>query len=73
MSEEEGVKMLLHAGDICYANHYATKTLNNSYVWVDYMNSLQSVAGKVPYMTAVGNHEVGVTHGTAGLEFTFNK
>ncbi|KAK7114361.1 acid phosphatase type 7-like isoform X2 [Littorina saxatilis] len=51
------VEMLLHAGDITYANHYGTKTHNNSYVWVEYMNALQSVVGKVPYMTAPGNHE----------------
>lgn len=58
-SSTQGVAMLLHAGDISYADHYGTKTRNNSYVWVDYMNSLQSVAGRVPYMTAPGNHEVG--------------
>ena len=51
--------MLLHAGDISYADDYSFITHNNSYVWVDYMNSLQSVAGRVPYMTAPGNHEVG--------------
>ena len=60
VEDKEAVQMLLHAGDICYANHYATKTHNNSYVWVDYMNSMQSVAAKVPYMTTVGNHEVGL-------------
>ena len=54
-----GVAMLLHAGDISYADYYGPKTHNNSYVWVDYMNSLQSVASRVPYMTAPGNHEVG--------------
>ena len=58
-SDSSGVQMVLHAGDISYADHYDTKNHNNSYVWVDYMNSLQSVAALAPYMTAPGNHEVG--------------
>ncbi|XP_076448793.1 acid phosphatase type 7-like [Babylonia areolata] len=57
-SKTDGVQMLLHVGDISYADYYDTKTLNNSWVWVDYMNSLQRVAARVPYMTAPGNHEV---------------
>ncbi|KAK7491398.1 hypothetical protein BaRGS_00017376, partial [Batillaria attramentaria] len=51
------VELLLHAGDISYADHFNTKDHNNSWVWVDYMDKLQSVAARVPYMTSVGNHE----------------
>ena len=53
-----GVTMLLHVGDIAYADVYnKTTPWLNSQVWVDYMNSLQSVVARVPYMTAPGNHE----------------
>jgi acid phosphatase type 7 len=27
-------------------------------VWDEYMNKIESIVSKVPYMTAVGNHEV---------------
>lgn len=56
---DAGVQLLLHAGDISYADHYERKTDNNSWVWEDYMESLQLVAARVPYMTSPGNHEVG--------------
>ncbi|CAH1253830.1 ACP7 [Branchiostoma lanceolatum] len=54
---------VLHAGDVSYADNFETTfgsgggNINNSWVWVQYMTSLQGVAARVPYMTAPGNHE----------------
>ncbi|XP_070208064.1 uncharacterized protein [Littorina saxatilis] len=55
--QSSGVSMLMHAGDIGYADFYNRSTHHNSYVWVDYMNGLQRVASRIPYMAAPGNHE----------------
>ena len=51
------IQLLIHAGDITYADRYGGHTRNNSYVWVDYMNKMEPIASRVPYMTAPGNHE----------------
>ncbi|KAL8570121.1 hypothetical protein ACOMHN_033800 [Nucella lapillus] len=52
-----GVEMVLHVGDITYADDYGHKDHNNSWVWVGYMNAMERVATRVPYMTTPGNHE----------------
>ncbi|XP_041376911.1 acid phosphatase type 7-like isoform X2 [Gigantopelta aegis] len=51
------IQLLIHAGDITYADRYGGDSHNNSYVWVDYMNRMEPVVSRVPYMTAPGNHE----------------
>ena len=45
------VDFILHAGDIGYANGYEN-------VWDDYMRKIEFFAAYIPYMTAVGNHEL---------------
>ena len=41
------VQMLVHVGDISYANKFGGKTGNNSYIWVNYMNQLQPTVSQV--------------------------
>lgn len=52
------VQAIIHAGDIGYANKYSLKLHNNSYIWVDYMNEIQELTSRDPYMCTVGNHEI---------------
>jgi hypothetical protein len=42
--------MLLHAGDISYARGFGS-------MWDAFFESLAPISGRVPYMTAIGNHE----------------
>ncbi|XP_067651531.1 uncharacterized protein [Haliotis asinina] len=51
------VQLLVHAGDISYADKFGGDSHNNSEVWVEYMNLLQPIVSRVPYMVAPGNHE----------------
>jgi len=48
--------LLLHAGDISYANDRPWYW-NNSYVFDDYMKMITPIISEVPYMVATGNHE----------------
>jgi len=41
---------ILHSGDIAYAD-------GTQGVWDDYMNQIEPIVSRVPYMVAVGNHE----------------
>ena len=45
-----GATMLLHAGDISYARGFGS-------MWDSYFDTMGPIAGRVPYMTAIGNHE----------------
>lgn len=51
------VQMIVHAGDISYADNFDETHHNNSYIWVEYMYNIQNLTARVPYMTAPGNHE----------------
>lgn len=42
--------MLLHAGDLAYSHGHTV-------VWDDFLRDMEPVAGRVPYMVAVGNQE----------------
>ncbi|XP_066273728.1 uncharacterized protein [Branchiostoma lanceolatum] len=59
--EQGELDFVLHAGDVSYADRFGTTfgsgDGNNSWVWVQYMTSLQGFAARVPYMTGPGNHE----------------
>lgn len=44
----------LHNGDLCYAN---VNWPSQPQVWADFMNNIQPAASRIPWMTAVGNHE----------------
>lgn len=46
------VDMILHAGDIAYNLHYHDGGRGD-----DFMNQIQTLATRVPYMVAPGNHE----------------
>jgi hypothetical protein len=52
------------AGDISYAN-------GNQPVWDDYFNRIEPVASRMPYMVALGNHEVEDGYGTATFRNRF--
>jgi hypothetical protein len=43
---------MLHVGDLSYAN-------GNPEIWDSFIEGLQPFAARLPYMIAVGNHEVG--------------
>ena len=45
-----GAHAILHIGDVSYARGYAAE-------WESFMNMIEPVARRVPWMTAVGNHE----------------
>jgi len=53
------VDWILHNGDISYADGYQGQ-------WDAYFRDVQNITAYVPYMTTVGNHEVGVI-GALGL------
>lgn len=44
--------LVLHVGDLSYADGVPDK-------WDKFMDTIEPVASAVPYMVAVGNHEVG--------------
>jgi hypothetical protein len=45
---------ILHVGDISYAD-------GDPEIWDSFMDSIEPIASRVPYMVAIGNHEVGGT------------
>lgn len=44
-------ELILHVGDLSYAD-------GNPHIWNSFFEGLQPFAASVPYMVAVGNHEV---------------
>jgi len=42
--------LIIHIGDLPYARGYSAQ-------WDHYMNQMEPIASRVPYMTCVGNHE----------------
>ena len=50
------MQLLVHVGDISYANDYKPPS-NNSWVWDKYMDMIELITSRVPYMTSPGNHE----------------
>ena len=44
----------LHNGDLSYANNNKS---SQPQVWADFMNNIQTAATRIPWMTALGNHE----------------
>lgn len=54
--QASAVQMVVHGGDISYANDYKPAT-SNAYVWQTYFDEVSHFAAYVPYMTSPGNHE----------------
>ncbi len=52
MITESKMDMVLHAGDIAYNLHY-----HNGKTGDMFMNQIQPIASRIPYMVAPGNHE----------------
>eukprot|EP01133_Synstelium_polycarpum_P011569 gene11569-13502_t len=48
--------VIFHIGDISYAD-YDKVEQGNQTIWNDFLNTLQPITSKVPYMTAPGNHD----------------
>jgi hypothetical protein len=46
----DNTDLVLHIGDISYATGYSSK-------WDRFMNQIEPIASRVPYMTGFGNHE----------------
>lgn len=53
--EEWGVEMVYHIGDLSYAN-------GRTKVWDTFMEGIEPVASKIPYMVGIGNHEYDWKH-----------
>jgi len=51
--KDEAVELVLHIGDISYAVGYLSE-------WENFFRQIEPVAGRRPWMTAIGNHEMGV-------------
>jgi len=51
---EDQPRFLLHFGDISYATGYMSE-------WDEFMSEIEPIAAHMPYMTGIGNHEMGVT------------
>ncbi|KAJ1480082.1 hypothetical protein T484DRAFT_1811917, partial [Baffinella frigidus] len=48
--EVNSTDLVLHIGDISYARGYASE-------WDFFMDQISPIASRIPWMTAVGNHE----------------
>ncbi|KAL5224861.1 hypothetical protein ABZP36_011500 [Zizania latifolia] len=46
----ENIDMVVHIGDICYANGYLSQ-------WDQFTAQIEPIASTVPYMIGIGNHE----------------
>ncbi|XP_077983489.1 acid phosphatase type 7-like [Glandiceps talaboti] len=55
--ESGEVQLVVHAGDISYADDFSLIQHNNSFVWTEYMAMIQPFSARVPYMVGPGNHE----------------
>lgn len=49
-----GISLALHVGDLSYADGHYDR-------WNTWMEGIEPVSAKVPYMIAIGNHEYGKT------------
>ncbi|XP_006813910.2 uncharacterized protein LOC102800613 [Saccoglossus kowalevskii] len=55
--QNEAIQLVVHAGDISYADDFSLIQHNNSFVWTEYFAMIQPFAAYVPYMVGPGNHE----------------
>ena len=56
--ENENLDLVIHPGDISYANGAGSGNgIGDQSVWDDYQNQIESLASKNPHMYAPGNHE----------------
>ena len=56
--------MLLHPGDVSYAN-------GNQTIWDIYMNMMQPIASRIPYMISIGNHDIEYMYGPQSFDHRF--
>ena len=49
--------LVIHAGDMSYANDQGSGGVADQSVWDDYQNQIQPLAATVPHMYAPGNHK----------------
>eukprot|EP00882_Tetradesmus_deserticola_P014556 GHRQ01015483.1.p1 GENE.GHRQ01015483.1~~GHRQ01015483.1.p1 ORF type:complete len:299 (+),score=58.14 GHRQ01015483.1:521-1417(+) len=59
-AEQNPASLILHIGDISYAN-------GDPEIWDSFMDGIQPVASRVPYMVAIGNHEYGYRKGSGAM------
>ena len=56
--ENEDMDLVIHAGDISYANGAGSGNgIGDQSVWDEYQNQIEDVASRTPHMYAPGNHE----------------
>jgi hypothetical protein len=59
-AEQDAASLVLHVGDISYAN-------GDPDIWDSFMDGIQPIASRVPYMVAIGNHEYGYRKGSGAM------
>lgn len=59
-AERDPASLILHIGDISYAN-------GDPEIWDSFMDGIQPVASRVPYMVGIGNHEYGYRKGSGAM------
>jgi hypothetical protein len=59
-AEQDPASLVLHVGDISYAN-------GDPDIWDSFMDGIQPIASRVPYMVAIGNHEYGYRKGSGAM------
>lgn len=52
----KNMQLLIHAGDISYADSHKPSD-NNSFVWLEFMTNMENITSRLPYMSCPGNHE----------------
>ena len=56
--ENEQLELVIHAGDISYANGAGSGNgIGDQSVWDEYQNQIEGLTSKTPHMYAPGNHE----------------
>jgi hypothetical protein len=59
-AQQDPASLILHVGDISYAN-------GKPEIWDSFMDGIQPIASRVPYMVAIGNHEYGYRKGSGAM------
>ena len=49
--------LVIHAGDISYANDAGSGGIGDQRIWDEYQNQIEVIASQIPHMYAPGNHE----------------
>eukprot|EP01132_Coremiostelium_polycephalum_P000878 gene878-1099_t len=55
----DNINLAFHVGDIAYADlTQGTKLGGNETVWLEFLNQVNPITSRIPYMTCPGNHDI---------------